>query len=145
MQWLALGVLLLAVFLVLVRWLGTAKPTTFVRLVRGGGVLLFVALALVAAVVLKRPLLALPLLAAAAVFLRPARRQTATGEARSTPSGPMTREEAYEVLGLKPGASDEEIKDAHRRLMQKIHPDHGGSDYLAAKINQAKDFLLGKR
>jgi len=61
----------------------------------------------------------------------------------SVQSGPMGRAEALSVLGLAEDASDQDIVEAHRKLMQKIHPDRGGSDYLAAKINQAKDILLG--
>ena len=55
----------------------------------------------------------------------------------------MSKEEALEVLGLKPEYTKEEVIQAHRRMMQKLHPDRGGSDYLAAQINQAKDVLLG--
>lgn len=67
------------------------------------------------------------------------------GEAASPAgNGAMTREQAWDVLGLQPGASDTEIRAAHRRLMKKFHPDQGGSTYLAAQINRAKDLLLGE-
>ncbi len=65
--------------------------------------------------------------------------------AQTPPAGRQTMgtDEAREVLGLKPGCTKEEIIQAHRRMMQKVHPDRGGSDYLAAQINKAKDTLLG--
>ena len=59
-------------------------------------------------------------------------------------NGSMTISEAYKVLGLEEGANLDTIKESHRRLMSKLHPDHGGSTYLATKLNEAKDLLLNQ-
>jgi DnaJ-domain-containing protein 1 len=84
-------------------------------------------------------------IAAVAVASYGRREGSATGR-KPPPASPgkMGTEEAYRVLGLPAGASEEEIKAAHRRLMLRAHPDLGGSNYLAAKLNEAKDVLLGR-
>jgi hypothetical protein len=64
------------------------------------------------------------------------------GQGRATGTGAMSQQEAYEILGLQPGAGEEAIREAHRGLMKRIHPDAGGTSGLAARVNQAKDVLL---
>lgn len=79
----------------------------------------------------------------------PAWREHAQGnagarQAGAAASGAMTEEEAYQILGLEPGAGEEAIRGAHRSLMKKLHPDQGGSTWLASRVNQAKDVLLDR-
>lgn len=77
-------------------------------------------------------------------------RQTGQGQSGQENAPPpqssseITEDEAWQLLGLESSASREEIIQAHKRLIQKVHPDRGGNDYLAAKLNAARDLLLGK-
>ena len=79
---------------------------------------------------------------------QPGWREHAQGDAaagsgpRPARSGKMTEEEAYQILGIQAGASAQDITRAHRSLMKKLHPDQGGTTYLAARVNEAKDVLL---
>lgn len=79
----------------------------------------------------------------------PGWRENMQGEAasrgrRASNASAMSEQEAYEILGLQQGAGEADIRAAHRRLMKRVHPDQGGSTFLAVRINQAKDRLLSK-
>jgi len=149
---LILGLVALAVLLLLVAAYSRAHPRDLLKGIRfSGGVAL--GLATIALAVVGR--VGLAFLAAAGAWalltgtmppwLRVPGRPGETGGSREAPSPRRTtisRTEALKVLGLEEGATEEQIRAAHRRLMLQIHPDKGGTSYLAAKINEAKDVLL---
>jgi len=149
---LILGLVALAVLLLLVAAYSRAHPRDLLKGIRfSGGVAL--GLATIALAVVGR--VGLAFLAAAGAWalltgtmppwLRVPGRPGETGGSREAPSPrrtTMSRSEALKVLGLEEGATEEQIRAAHKRLMLQIHPDKGGTSYLAAKINEAKDVLL---
>lgn len=150
MLWLILGGLVLVAFLGGLRSFEKAQVATIKSLAAwvaalGGlslAVLLFVSGR--GSLALSGLLLLGPLLWEYVRGTRQAPTSASRGEApRPRPQSAMTREEAWQVLGLQPGADAEAIRAAHRRLMRGAHPDGGGSDWLAARVNQARDVLLG--
>ncbi|HEX4292895.1 MAG TPA: hypothetical protein VHZ29_02040 [Rhizomicrobium sp.] len=142
---LVLGAVVLVLILLALRGAVSLDPKALVNALRtvAAIVLAFVALW----VFLERSLFGGVVVAGFAWFVYrggkiwPARR--ASADVQPPPaSGPMTREQALEILGLTDPVATDDIQAAHHRLMQQYHPDHGGSDYLAAQINAARDFLL---
>ncbi|HEY4136402.1 MAG TPA: DnaJ domain-containing protein [Alphaproteobacteria bacterium] len=136
----------------LTNWIANANPALLVKAVRWTLIVL-VAVALGAIAWYGRYLLAayvLPFLIPALIRWRlggggrPGGPNPGPGQQRPRPPGGMSRADAYAVLGLTPGADEAAIREAHRRLMARVHPDKGGSDYLAAQINRARDVLLGQ-
>jgi DnaJ-domain-containing protein 1 len=157
MHWILGIALTVAVFVILKRWgaLSAEKKKTAAwktAMVVGGALLLFMVLTgrvhvLVAGVAALIPLLRkLPALLKFMPLVQRMRGQKGSAQGSSSESavsaGGMGLNEACDTLGVTPAANREDIIAAHRRLIQKLHPDRGGNDYLAAKINEAKSVLL---
>jgi hypothetical protein len=146
------GLVVLVVLLLLAALYSRARPRDLVKGMRfSGGV--FLGLVTVALAITGR--VGLAFLAAAGAWalltgtmppwMRFPQSGGNTGGSREAPPsrrGAMSHSEALKVLGLEEGATEEQIRAAHRRLILQIHPDKGGTSYLAAKINEAKDVLL---
>ena len=143
MIWLLAGLGALALLLLLARAIVSMRPPALLRLLRLGGAALLLALA---GLLLYGRRFGLAFLAGAnALSLLGLRRPaSARRQAPRPPPARMSRQEAYQVLGLQPGANVGEIRAAHRRLMAKLHPDKGGVPHLARQVNEARDVLLGR-
>jgi hypothetical protein len=158
MLWLVLGGLVLFAFWGGLRAFERASVTSIKSLIAWVAALAGISLALllilsgrggiaIGALVMFGPMIWNRWRAARSGTARPGRVGSGGAGAGPRPPGPqsaaMTRDEAYQVLGLKAGASEDDIRAAHHRLMRAAHPDAGGSDWLASRINQARDMLLG--
>ena len=152
--YLVIGLFILLALMLISRWYVTTTPKNLVRVFKWLSLIVIVAIGLFLALTgkLAWAIATLPALFGWFMRFRTAwgvaqmfRNAASGGRAAGQNSGNtvMTRAEAFEVLGLDDGAADDDIKAAHRRLIAGLHPDLGGSTYLAAQINQAKDVLLG--
>ena len=158
MSLLIIGLAVLGLFIYTSGWFAQASPKALVKAGKRFGIGLLIVLGLGLLVTGKLGPAIIALAAAAGWALRlmtihsfvQAMRQRFTQSSASRPGGPrtqdttMTREEALSVLGLNADATDEDVKAAYRRLMAGLHPDRGGSDFLAAQINRARDVLVRK-
>jgi len=142
-----IGIAALALLWLLGRLFISTAPATLARAVRWL-VALLVAVAIAVFVYAGREALAaalVPAFLAALLRWRPfAARRSNEDAGRGDGHARMTRAEALQILDLKEGAGEDEIREAHRRLIVRIHPDRGGSTFLAAKLNEARDVLLGR-
>lgn len=132
----------LAITLLVIRWLLNTDPAVLAVAFKRSAIIL-VSLSVIFLLATGRMNFVIPLLVALLPVVLPALNRF-LNIYKGPSSGKMTLAEAYEVLDLQPGASRQEIIEAHKRLIKKVHPDTGGSTYLTQKLNEAKDLLLGK-
>ncbi len=166
MIWVLIGLAGLLGLIALGRSAAAADPARLAQRVRAGAAIAAIAAGLVflarGAFLIAAPLIGFGV-SALASQRRPSRRADQEGGAGSDgggrdgrhegraeygaarPGADMTREEAFAVLGLEPSAGDGAIREAHKRLIKRLHPDGGGSSALAAKVNRARQVLLGPR
>ena len=151
MLYIVLGILLLVAVVIISRWFITAKPSKAARFLKYLFIFLCASIAIFLGVTGKAYFSIIPLALSKVPSIVASTYGGATGQGGRSKSSQysvsddnMTREQALEVLGLEEGVSENDINMAHKELLKKNHPDHGGSKYLAAQINRAKEILLEK-